>query len=155
VSSGGGPEKLCFVIAPIGSVGSDIRKRSDQILKHVIRPAMARRYRTIRADELPHPGIITSQVIQHVLNDDLVIADLTGQNANVFCELALRHTVRKPVIQLIEKDEVVPFDLRAVRTISVDHHDLDSVEKRAARLYLVRSTCVEYCRASAATTPLM
>lgn len=31
--------KTCFVICPIGSDGTDIRKRADQILKHVLKPA--------------------------------------------------------------------------------------------------------------------
>jgi len=31
--------KQCFVIAPIGEPDSETRKRSDQVLKHVIRPA--------------------------------------------------------------------------------------------------------------------
>lgn len=29
-------KKFCFVIAPIGESDSDTRKRSDQVLKHVI-----------------------------------------------------------------------------------------------------------------------
>ena len=33
-------EKTCFVILPIGEIESDARKRSDQVLKHVIRPAV-------------------------------------------------------------------------------------------------------------------
>jgi len=31
--------KTCFVIAPLGEPDSEIRKRSDQILKYVIQPA--------------------------------------------------------------------------------------------------------------------
>ena len=30
---------LCFFIAPIGDPDTDVRKRSDQVLKHVVRPA--------------------------------------------------------------------------------------------------------------------
>jgi phage gp29-like protein len=78
-------EKLCFVIAPIGEEGSDVRRRSDQVLKHVIAPAAKEcGYETIRADKISEPGMITSQVIQHLLEDALVIADLTGRNPNVF-----------------------------------------------------------------------
>ena len=40
--------------------------------------------------------MITSQVLQHVTEDALVVADLTGRNPNVFYELALRHAIRKP-----------------------------------------------------------
>ena len=58
----------------------------------------------------------------------LVIADLTGRNANVFYELAIRHAIKKPLIQMIEKGEKIPFDIAATRVISIDHKDLDSVE---------------------------
>jgi exonuclease VII small subunit len=122
-------EKLCFVIAPIGDADSDTRKRSDQVLKHVIRPAVTTcGYKAVRADEIDKPGLITSQVIQHVVNDPLVVADLTERNPNVFYELAIRHALRRPLVQLIRKGETIPFDVAGTRTIYVDHHDLDSVE---------------------------
>lgn len=121
-------DKTCFVIAPIGEDDSDTRKRSDQVLNHIIKPAAEDcGYNAIRADEIDRPGIITSQVIQHVVNDPLVVADLTERNPNVFYELAIRHALRKPLIQLMEKGEQIPFDVAATRTISVDLHDLDSV----------------------------
>ena len=121
--------KICFVIAPIGEPDSDTRKRSDQILRHIIRPAVeARGYTAIRADEISEPGIITSQVIQHVVDDLLVVADLTERNPNVFYELAVRHAIRKPFIQIIDKGENIPFDVVATRTVFVDQHDLDTVQ---------------------------
>jgi copper chaperone CopZ len=122
--------KTCFVIAPIGEPDSDTRKRSDQVLKHVITPAVKEcGYEPVRADQISEPGIITSQVIQHIVDDPLVIADLTERNPNVFYELAVRHAIRKPLIQLIKKGEIMPFDVAGTRTISVDHRDLDSVEE--------------------------
>ena len=122
-------EKSCFVISPIGEPDSDTRKRSDQILRHVVKPAVAEcGYTAVRADEIDKPGIITSQVIQRVVNDPLVIADLTERNPNVFYELAIRHALRKPLVQLIKKGERIPFDVAGTRTIQVDHHDLDNVE---------------------------
>jgi hypothetical protein len=72
--------------------------------------------------------MITSQVIQHVVNDALVVADLTERNPNVFYELAIRHALRKPLVQIIRKGEAIPFDVAGTRTIYVDHKDLDSVE---------------------------
>src|SRR4051794_37691252 len=118
-------EKLCFVIAPIGEADSETRKRSDQVLKHIIRPAVkARGYEAIRADEIAEPGMITSQVIQHIVDDPLVVADLTERNPNVYYELALRHALRKPLVQIIRKGDVLPFDVASMRTIPIDHHDL-------------------------------
>lgn len=121
-------ERICFVIAPIGEPDSDIRKRSDQVLRYLIAPAVEHKgYTAVRADELDKPGMITSQVIQHVVEDPLVIADLTGRNPNVFYELAIRHAIRKPIVQIISKGENIPFDVAGTRTIFVDHHDLDNV----------------------------
>jgi hypothetical protein len=84
-------------------------------------------YEVIRADEITEPGIISAQILDRVLNDDLVIADLTDRNPNVYYELAVRHAARKPIIQLVQKGEPLPFDVAGTRTILVDHKDLDSV----------------------------
>jgi hypothetical protein len=76
---------------------------------------------------LSEPGLITSQIVQHVIEDDLVIADLTGRNPNMFYEMALRHAVRKPIIQIIQTEETIPFDVAGMRIIQFDHTDLESV----------------------------
>lgn len=123
-------EKNCFIIAPIGEEGSEERQRSDQILKYVITPALEKcDYKAIRADKISDPGIITSQIIEHLIDDSLVIADLTGQNPNVFYELAIRHFTNKPFIQIIESNESIPFDIVGLRTIGFDYRDLESVDK--------------------------
>ena len=76
-------DKDCFVIAPIGEPESDIRKRSDQILKHVISPALKEcGYKATRADQISEPGMITSQVIQHIVDDPLVVADSQFHQSN-------------------------------------------------------------------------
>jgi len=120
--------KTCFVISPIGEEGSETRERSGKILNHIIKPVVKKiGYNPVRADEISEPGIITSQIIQHLIDDDLVIADLTGHNPNVFYELAVRHAIRQPVVQIIQKGERIPFDVAGTRTIQLDHCDLDSV----------------------------
>jgi hypothetical protein len=122
-------KKVCFVIAPIDKQGSETRKRSDQLFKHVISVVVEPLgYRPVRADHISEPGIITSQIIQHVVESPIVIADLTGRNPNVFYELAIRHAIRKPLVQLISSGETIPFDVAGTRTISIDINDLDSVE---------------------------
>ena len=128
-------EKICFVIAPIGKPRSETRKRSDQVLQHVIRPAVeCCGYKAVRADEIDEPGIITNQIIRHIIDDPLVIADLTRQNANVFYELAIRHAICKPLVQIIDKVEDIPFDIGAMRTIQVDHQNPESVEEAKTKI---------------------
>jgi hypothetical protein len=128
-------DRTCFVISPIGEPDTETRKRSDQVLKHVITPAVvALGYRPVRADQISEPGMITSQVIQHIVDDPLVVADLTERNPNVFYELAIRHAIRKPLVQIIRKGDAIPFDVAGTRTIHVDHRDLDSVEAAKAEI---------------------
>ncbi len=128
--------KTCFVIAPIDEPESEVRTRSDQILKHVIRPAVGEcgYSNPVRADEIDEPGNITSQVIQHVTEDDLVVADLTDKNPNVFYELAIRHAIRRPFVQIAKAGERIPFDVYGQRTIFIDHTNLDNFASAIASI---------------------
>jgi hypothetical protein len=122
--------KECFVIAPIGEEGTDVRLRSDQVFTHIISPpARECGYIPLRADHISKPGVITTQVIRHVIDNDLVIADLTGPNPNVFYELSLRHALKKPVVQIIDITEDIPFDVASNRTVRFNYRDLDSAER--------------------------
>ena len=69
---------------------------------------------------MPNSGLITKAIIEQIISADLVIADLTGNNPNVFYELAIRHSYRKPAIQIIKGDIEIPFDVSNMRTISYD-----------------------------------
>ncbi len=122
--------KSCFIISPIGDPESDTRKRSDQVLKHIIKPVVEElEYNATRADAISEPGIITSQVIEHLINDDLVIADLTDGNPNVYYELAVRHLIRKPTVHIIQNSQKPFFDVSAQRTIPFDIQNLDMVQE--------------------------
>jgi hypothetical protein len=135
----------CFVISPIGEPDSPTRKRSDQVLKYIIRPAAEEcGFTALRADEISETGIITSQVIQHVIEDAVVVADLTGSNANVFYELAIRHAIRRPYVQIIDESDPLPFDVAGIRTIPFTHRDLDSVDS-------ARKEVVKHIRSMTAT----
>jgi hypothetical protein len=128
-------KKRCFVICPIGQPGTETRKRADDLFEYLIEPVVGPRgYHAERADKLNQTGIITTQIVQHLVEDDLVIADLTGHNPNVFYELAIRHVTQKTVIPIIASDEDIPFDVKPVRTITIDHRDVRSIEEGKATL---------------------
>jgi hypothetical protein len=123
--------KKCFFIAPIGDEETFVRKRSDQVFFYIIEPAAREcKYDEIaRSDLISSPGIITNQIIDRLYNDELVIADLTLNNPNVIYELALRHAFRKPVIQIKDSEDILPFDISGMRTIKFDFRFFDSVKK--------------------------
>jgi len=111
-------EKECFFISPIGEEGNDERERSDKVMEYIIQEALADyNYTVTRADRMDEPGSITNQVIQKTTDCELVIADLTGHNPNVFYELAVRHATGDPYIQIIDEAEPIPFDISDFRTV--------------------------------------
>lgn len=124
-------ESTCFYIAPIGDEGSDPRKHSDLFLGSIVEPALEPfQLKVIRADSIDKPGIITRQIIEYIMRSRLVIADLSFHNPNVFYELALRHAVKLPIVQLIRTMDKVPFDVNQMRTIQIDTTDIYSLVPR-------------------------
>jgi hypothetical protein len=116
----------CFVIGPIGEAGTAIRADADDFMKYIVTPVVTSKefgYEPpIRADNLNDPGRITSQIIKLLIDADLVIADLTGNNANVFYELSLRHAIGKPVVHMALEGTRLSFDVRDNRTIFYTMH---------------------------------
>lgn len=127
--------KKCFIVCPIGNENSDTRDRSDKLLKHVINPICNEcGYEAIRIDTLNTNGIITEEIINHLKNDELVIADISELNPNAFYEIGYRSALGKNIIHLKSKTEKIPFDISTIRTYDYDITDLDSVEEVKTRL---------------------
>jgi hypothetical protein len=114
-------QSVCFYITPIGDDGSEHRQHSDLFLGSLVEPALEEfGLKVLRADKIGKPGMITSQIVEHIVKARLVIADLSYHNPNVFYELALRHICRLPTVQIIRKSDKIPFDLDQFRTIQID-----------------------------------
>ena len=125
----------CFFVAPIGKEGSEDRRYSDQVLRHIVRASLEPiGFKVQRADEISEPGMITVQVIRRVCDCELVVADLTNTNANVMYELAVRHVIKKPVILIASGGQLLPFDINTERTIYFNIQDADSIESAKTEL---------------------
>lgn len=128
-------QHTCFFVSPIGTAGSKIRKRADDILRYIVRPACKNSgFAVIRADEIDEPGMITHRVIKQLLTAELVIADLSGHNPNVFYELGIRYATGRPVIQLCQEGDRLPFDISDVATIFFDYGELSSTAACQTRI---------------------
>ena len=127
--------KRCFVVSPIGDAGTDIRKNADQLYQHIIKPVCEKcGFTAQRVDEFNTSGSITQEILDALNDYELVIADLTGHNPNVFFEIGYRTKSHKPIIHLKRKDEIIPFDVSAIRTFEYDLTDLDMVTATKERL---------------------
>lgn len=72
-----------------------------------------------RADRLLTAGRITDEIAEHLREADIILADVTEANLNVFYEVGFAHgTNRKTILlkqQAIDKSVEAPFDIKVFR----------------------------------------
>lgn len=111
--------KKCFIITSIGDNGSETFRMAKGVIESVIKPLLENYgYNDVKpAYEINESGMITTQIINRIIDDDLIICNLTGNNPNVMYELCLRHVVAKPIIHICQNGTTLPFDIKDNRTI--------------------------------------
>src|SRR5208337_630714 len=65
-----------------------------------------------RVDEQIYQGSILERIYVQIAKADIIIADMTGQNPNVFYETGYAHALGKAYILLTQRAEDIPFDLK-------------------------------------------
>ena len=80
----------------------------------------------VRADE-DSQGHIHNQMLQRIYDSTVVIADITGLNANVFYELGVAHSSGCKTVVICDSDDLdrVPFDIAPYRVLAYRHPDQD------------------------------
>lgn len=124
-------KRLCFVIMPIRRQGSDEYQHFRALHDTVIKPTLRElEYEVLRADDITKSGAITRDIVEHLATADLVIADLTDLNPNVFYELGIRHALRgQGTVMIVDTSRTeVPFDLKPYRVIEFNPNSLMSVQ---------------------------
>jgi hypothetical protein len=101
----------CFTVMPFGGW-------FDSYYESVYVPAILNAgLQPCRADDLYRPSTIINDIWSYAQSAKIILADLSGKNANVFYELGLAHALAKPAILITESMDDVPFDLRALRVL--------------------------------------
>ncbi|NMG43040.1 hypothetical protein GPA22_04765 [Aromatoleum toluvorans] len=95
----------------------------DEIYDYLIRGSLAEAgFRVVRADDMLNQRNIIEDIVQAITQSDLVVADLSTANPNVYYELGLAHAFGKPVVLLAQDIDEVPFDLRSYRVLTYSMH---------------------------------
>ena len=108
----------CFVMQPFGGT-------LGGYYESIFKPAIDQAGLTpVRADaEIFATGKIMDQIWRGIRSANVLVAELTTKNPNVFYELGLAHALEKPVVLVSSNQEDVPFDLRHIRVILYDQAD--------------------------------
>ena len=104
----------CFVIMPFAQRFDEVYETIREALEG---PELS--FNCTRADDLVGGGHIIEDILRGIAEAEIVIADLTDRNPNVFYELGIVQMVKnvEKVIMLSQDAESIPFDLQAFRTI--------------------------------------
>lgn len=123
-------KKKCFIITPIGEDNSDIRRQIDGVIEECIEPVLLDEFEVFVSHKISTLGSINNQILTHIFEDELVIANLTELNPNVMYELAFRHAIQKPVIVIKNKTDSysLPFDIKDDRTIFYENDIMGTKE---------------------------
>jgi hypothetical protein len=117
-------------LAAVGSPERETYEEGLRVMEEVVVPASTSvGLSPVRADGLARAGEITEQIFKRLRDDDVVIADLTGANANVMYELGLRHTKDKLTVQIGEFGRL-PFDVNMIRTIQFSRSPVGLINAR-------------------------
>jgi Lon protease-like protein len=104
-------ESLAFVLMPFTD-------RFRPVFENIVKPVIERfGLRGVRADDIYGPRPIMEDVWRSINEAQVIIADVTGKNPNVFYEVGLAHAIGKDVIIISQSLEDIPFDLRHLRCI--------------------------------------
>ncbi len=113
----------CFVLMPFA-------EEFKEVYEHAIEPAAkAAGFDCHRADLATGPNAIISDIIKDIFAADVVIADVSGSNPNVFYELGIAHAIDNKTLVICEKTgQKLPFDLASYRVIFY-RRSIDGIEK--------------------------
>jgi len=83
----------------------------------------------IRVDEDLRSLAVMDKIANLIFGSTIVVADLTGWNANVLYELGIAHACNKPAIIVSQKksDVLVPFDVRHIKYIEYSEQNLSKL----------------------------
>jgi ActR/RegA family two-component response regulator len=148
------PKKTCFVIMPFSDTNSCTKKQWTEIFETMIKSTVEEfdYYKCFRASlEI---GNIIKDILINLNRSDVVIADLTDRNSNVFYELGVRHALRDATILITQNIEHVPFDLRHYALVLYDWTTRSGREEFKTRIHNILACVEEKPQNSNLTSPV-
>lgn len=130
----------CFVVMPI-TVPKHLEARYGERLDHftkiysaLISPAIVEAGLTPLSPARSGTENIQAAIINDLQGADLVVADLSSLNPNVFLELGIRSALDRPVCLIYDGLDALPFDSGTLNTHRYDPHPLYELNDEIQRM---------------------
>ena len=94
--------------------------------------------------DLGTPGLITDQIWHGIRRAEVVVADISGNNPNVFYELGLAHALGKEVVLTAQGSERPPFDVSTARLLRYELNALPSLKAELQKAFASVSARYSY-----------
>lgn len=153
------PRPICFVVMPFGKKAvvprpsrAPRRVDFDALWAKAFKPALEKLgYEPVRADQ-DLDALIIHEMIERLYFSDLVMADLSIPNANVYYEIGVRHASRKNGCVLIAAEWAVPlFDTAQMRRLA---YPMPEGEITDATAKVIRSSLKNVKKLAEGETPI-
>jgi hypothetical protein len=103
--------KKCFVIMPFSETETCSEEEWETRYEYLFKKTIEEAGYECECSSPVKGGSIIKNIIQQLYIADIVLADLTNLNANVFYELGVRHALRKRTIMIAQENQKLPFDI--------------------------------------------
>lgn len=105
----------CGMIRPIADMDDYNAAHWREVHDIVAEPVNQAGYDLKLVSESDASSVILSEIVTNIYANDLVIADVSGRNANVMFELGMRMAFQKPVIIIMDDATPFSFDISPVK----------------------------------------
>jgi nucleoside 2-deoxyribosyltransferase len=122
------PKPFVFVLMPFDKQFADVYEFG---IRNVARKLGAY---AERLDEQNYEEGMLDRIFNQISKADVIVADMSGRNPNVFYEVGYAHALGKVVVLLTRKAEDIPFDLKHRHHIVYDGSAKDLTAKLTPRL---------------------
>ena len=124
-------KKRCFVIMPFSDTEHHTNEYWTRHFKSYLKPLIEKSGEIEGSRSEPLRGDISSKIITDLVSSEIVVADLTDHNPNVFWELGVRQSFKYCTVTIAEKGTQIPFHFshKGILFYNGEHLDNEEFEK--------------------------
>jgi hypothetical protein len=132
----------CGIIMPIAEMPSYSEKHWQEVRRTIITAAQHAGFESDMVSTGADVGVIHANIINNIFQNEIVVCDVSGKNANVMFELGLRLASQKPVIIIKDDATSYSFDTSPIEHLNYrkDMRMYDTLDFQAELTRKIRAT---------------